>query len=68
MLKINEIYKVNHSRKGIFFIKVIDDDDEWVKGTILEGETQTILPENRQGEGDIVRMRKSLCSFTRKGQ
>ena len=62
-LKIGEIYKVNHSRKGTFNLLVKNQCDTWVTGWITEGTAKAILEENVREQFEKITIRKSLCSF-----
>lgn len=59
--EINQIYNITHTRKGSFTVQVTSESDEWVTGTIIEGETQAMCAYNKLYEGESVTMRKSFC-------
>jgi len=64
VLEKNKVYKINHSRKGIFTMRMTDvSGDTWVTGEILNGATRTMLPENSKRKGEELTVRKSFCSF-----
>lgn len=63
-LKTDTVYNVNHSRKGKFQLRVIEDYGDFVDGTIVTGKTKTLLPENSREAGETVQIRKSLATFT----
>ena len=56
-----KIYKINHSRKGEFSIRVTGEDSEWLHGIIVEGAADAILTNNIRNEGEAITVRKSLC-------
>jgi hypothetical protein len=63
-LKIDTVYDVDHSRKGNFQMLITADNGEWIKGKIVKGKTDTIMPYNVEYEGDFITVRKSFCTFT----
>jgi hypothetical protein len=63
-IEVGKIYKVIHDRKGIFVLQVTSVNDEWISGIIIDGETNTVLRENKSYEGDGIQIRKSLASFS----
>ncbi len=64
-LEIGKIYKVNHSRKGVFTVRVTSQCDTWTTGTVIDGETQAMLDYNKSYEGDEVSFRSE---WTRKAE
>ncbi len=58
-----KIYQVTHSRKGMFNIKVIRQDEEWATGMIISGKASAIREYNEREQGEEITIRKSLCSF-----
>lgn len=57
-----ETYKVHHSRKGAFTMKITKDDGDWVAGVIIDGEAKYLSDANR-GKEESINVRKSFCSF-----
>jgi len=52
-------YKVNHTRKGRFSIRVTLQDKEWLSGTIIEGVARALCDYNVRETGEAVTLRKS---------
>ncbi len=63
-MKLNGIYKVKHDRKGYFTMRVLKEDETWVKGVIVEGRADAMLDYNIKGEGEKITVKKSLAIFT----
>ena len=63
-IEIGKTYKVNHSRKGTFHLKVTAVDDAWVTGLIASGKAGAIIPENEVYEGEAITLRASFCVFS----
>ena len=61
-MEIGKIYKVRHSRKGVFSLKVKSFHEEWVVGEVYQGATRAMLPENVKLEGDPITVRKSFLT------
>lgn len=61
---IGNVYRVNHSRKGVFDIIVKNVSDNWVTGVIVQGKTRAASPDNIYEEGEAVTIRDSLCKLT----
>lgn len=62
-METGKTYTVRHTRKGKFTLKVTDQNDVWISGTIVSGETNALLDYNRAYEGEEITIRKSFCSF-----
>ena len=58
-----QIYKVNHSRKGVFNLMVTNQDKTWVTGLIVEGKAGAILEYNEREQFEDITIRKELCKF-----
>ena len=58
-----EIYKVNHSRKGVFNLMITTQDETWVTGLIVEGKAGAILEYNEREQFENITIRKELCKF-----
>jgi len=61
-METGKTYKVHHSRKGTFTMRITKDDGGWVEGVIVDGEAKYLTETNRVG-GEAISIRKSLCSF-----
>ena len=62
-MEIGKNYKVSHSRKGVFEMKVNDVSGEWVTGIITSGYADAICDHNEVWEGEEITIRISLASF-----
>lgn len=62
MYEVGKVYKINHSRKGKFSIKVTKVSEEWVDGDIVEGVAGAIMSYNVRETGESICSRKSLIS------
>ena len=58
-----KIYKVRHSRKGIFHLHVLKQDDTWLTGTIIKGHAGAMLEYNERYVGDEITVRKSFLTI-----
>jgi len=67
MLEMNQIYLVNHQRKGTFMLRIISESDDgvWVTGYIVSGKAKSILRYNKYEAGEKITVRKSFCKFTK---
>jgi len=64
-MTIGEIYTINHRRKGLFNIKLIEESPEWFKGEIVAGTAKMVAHfTDDLTVGDIVNCKKSLCTIT----
>ena len=64
--EVGKEYKVIHSRKGTFFMRVtriVPDPEGWTYGVITEGMADAIMNYNRAGVGDDISVRNSLALF-----
>ena len=61
-MKKGKTYNIIHCRKGTFTIKVKSQTEDWVTGTIVDGETETMLADNKSFEGDEVTLRKTFLT------
>jgi len=59
-MEIDKVYRIDHSRKGIFILKITSQDDTWTTGVIVEGKTTTLNPANSCGEGEKVTLRTAF--------
>lgn len=55
-------YKVNHSRKGIFTMRVDSVDGEWAHGVITGGHARYISEDDRH-QGEKITIRIELANF-----
>lgn len=62
-LEIGKIYKVRHSRKGVFSLKVESIDDEWVIGQVYQGRANAMMDYNVKLEGDPITVRESFLTI-----
>ena len=61
-LEIGRTFKVEHQRKGTFWLQVSGINDEWVTGIIVAGNPNMILKINERVEGDEITVRKSFLT------
>ena len=57
-------YKVAHSRKGKFSMRVDSIDGEWVTGEIVKGKAGAMLHYNERDTGESITIRRCLCTFS----
>lgn len=62
MFETGKIYKIKHSRKGVFSLRVTDQSDGWLKGEIVQGTANAILDYNIKETGEDIIVRKSFCT------
>jgi len=62
-LQKGEIYQVNHSRKGVFNLLVVNQGSDFVTGIIVKGKAMAMLKYNERKQSDSITIRKSLCEF-----
>jgi hypothetical protein len=62
-MKIGKLYKVNHSRKGKFNVRVTSFDDTWVTGVVENSTAVVIMDYNIKESGDTISIRRSLATF-----
>lgn len=62
--EVGKTYRVRHSRKGTFVLRVTGRSDEWVSGVIVSGKASAMLPYNEVFKGEELTMRTSFCTFT----
>lgn len=55
-------YRVTHKRKGVFVAKVLKDGD-YVDLEIVSGSAKYLSCTATANKGDIIVVRKSLCTF-----
>ncbi len=60
---VGKIYKVKHSRKGVFTIQVTSINETWVTGTIINGTADALLNENIRYEGEEITVRISFLTI-----
>lgn len=58
--QIGKTYKVDHSRRGRFTIKVTQLSDEWVTGVVLDGAPKGIRGDVTADHGEELTSRISL--------
>lgn len=62
-LVIGKLYRVRHSRKGTFVLRLQSRDEDSVTGLITEG-TARMINGYHQGPGDVITVRLRLCLLT----
>jgi PDZ domain-containing secreted protein len=62
-LKTDEVYEVEHERKGIFKIKVLEADKDFVRGEMVEGYAEAIHACNQKHVGDRITIATSHAKF-----
>lgn len=62
-LKVGEVYRMSHSRKGNATVKILVIDGEWIDVEIVKGSVQGIGAGSYRETGDTLRVRESLASF-----
>lgn len=63
-LTIGREYDVRHQRKGDFSMRVTAIRGCWIDGTITQGRTAALNPDNARDVGETVSVRASLSHFT----
>lgn len=61
-MQVGKTYKINHTRKGRFSIRVESNDGEWVKGLVVSGKAGAMMAHNEREAGEEITVRKSLIS------
>lgn len=61
---VGTTYRVEHSRKGTFVVRMKGVSGEWATGVIVSGHAHAMLPENEVEEGEELTMRASLCKLS----
>ncbi len=59
-LEDGKTYLINHCRKGVFFMRVDNQSDDWAHGIIVAGRTNARLDYNEKLVGDRVDVRIDL--------
>lgn len=62
-IEIGKDYKVIHSRKGTFEMRVTREDEEFVTGDIIGGVANSLCACNVAVIGDEVIVRRSFCTL-----
>jgi len=62
-LLVGRVYRVHHSRKGTFTMRILTVDDEWVSGELVDGIANAIVPYNVRGPGEKLTIRDSHALF-----
>lgn len=66
IVKVDQVWKINHSRKGNLTVKFLHDadldKDEWVDAEIIDGIAHYIS-ENNRSSGDTLEMRSSFVTL-----
>lgn len=57
-----DVYTVNHSRKGLFTLRVESEDSTWLTGVIVEGSAGAVMKYNEKYPGDTIQIRKEFIS------
>lgn len=53
-------YIINHTRKGVFGMRVDRQDDEWLHGEVVGGVAKAIMDYNVKEKGEAITVRKCL--------
>jgi hypothetical protein len=61
---IGKLYKVTHSRKGMFTMRVTAINGEWISGVVGDSVAKAVMEYNVKYSGDEITVRDSHCSFT----
>lgn len=61
--EIGKTYKIRHTRKGVFSFRVVNQCDEWVTGTIVDGKANAMMDYNEKFEGEDITVRKSFVTI-----
>lgn len=64
-LEVGQTYRVNHTRKGTFTIRLDHFDQEWATGYIVEGAADAMLEYNKVEAGEPITFRKTFATFTK---
>lgn len=62
-IKVGATYRVSHTRKGAFVLRVDRLDDVWATGTIVSGRARALLDYNEVETGEEITIRRSFCTF-----
>lgn len=62
-LEVGKTYLCDHSRKGLFVMKVDDVGKEFAAGEIVTGKTHALLPENVKGSGERIAVRIEFAKW-----
>lgn len=60
---VGKTYKVTHSRKGRFVLRVTAVNGEFATGVIVKGRAHAMLEENEREVGDELAFRIAHCTF-----
>lgn len=63
IVEVGRDYRVIHSRKGEFCVRITAASDEWVTGAIISGTAGALMHYNVKEEGEEVTMRATHCVF-----
>ena len=63
-IEVGKTYRVSHSRKGTFDMRMTFVGDEWADGMIVKGRAKAMLPHNERETGEKITVRISFCTFT----
>ncbi|MCW5591017.1 MAG: hypothetical protein KIS74_02860 [Burkholderiales bacterium] len=66
-LSVGTTYRVDHTRKGRFTVRLTRFDDTWATGVVVDGLAAALLPENERGVGEEVTFRRSFATFSELG-
>jgi len=73
-IKVGDVWRLTHSRKGDLTMRFTGVDDEWTTGEIIEGRVRYMSEENRFAQraegrgtpGDTITMRISFLTLHEK--
>lgn len=63
-LTIGKTYKVTSSRKGVFTGILTQCCDTWATLLITQGKAGAMLEYNERNKGELVTVRRALCTFS----
>jgi hypothetical protein len=61
-MKVNEIWKIRHSRKGTFVVKVLSIGEEWTDVELINGQVNFLSDYNSCEVGESMTIRNSFIT------
>jgi len=62
-IEVGKTYRVIHSRKGTFDMRIASFNDEWAEGVIVKGSAKAMMDYNEKETGENITVRISFCHF-----
>ena len=64
MIEVGKTYLINSQRKGTFFARLTNVNDEWATGIILVGHAHAMMEYNERDKGEEITVRRTMSIFT----